>query len=537
MSTTPASTDNSAPPLERRLHARQPAGALAYLEIGADNGGIVLNLSEGGVAFCAAGPLDSQAGVTLRIQLPHSQTRIETEAQIVWVGESHRQAGACFVHTPPGARAAIRKWVCSQFSPLLALENTLGQREIVSEARRKQESVRESRKDKWLSLMAKQETAEPTHEHPPPITGTPRKNLPPPAPQEAAATIAASGSAPVLGKGAELRDETGPGAVPLPDVPRQPRTERVKLGLDAELNRQDGRSPNITVPGGPDTGSPGRPDGPKPVSFRVASIATSAPIAARTVLTVSPVTERSRARRWLAVAMLSASVSVLFFGIGIWVASLGTRDPSARNPGGSAAPVIVSSRSESASTGHKLSNVAPAAASKNRAQDAAVNLRSEKWKLPLPLPLPPISQVGPEVPSTSATEALTVVRAAAAPETSVVPAAIIPSDPASLPAATRTIAGRTLRPTDRFNPCHLTYRVEPGYPLEARQQRIEGGVKIRLDIGADGTVHGEKLISGLPQLAAAAIDAAKYWRYLPALVNGQPVESEQEIEIDFRAPN
>jgi TonB family protein len=104
------------------------------------------------------------------------------------------------------------------------------------------------------------------------------------------------------------------------------------------------------------------------------------------------------------------------------------------------------------------------------------------------------------------------------------------------PSTPRIVAGRQLRPTDRFNPCHLSYRVEPEYPTEAKQQRIEGAVKIHQMIGADGSVQSVKLLSGPPLLAPAAMDAAKYWRYLPALLNGQPVETEQDVEIDFRLP-
>jgi TonB family protein len=98
------------------------------------------------------------------------------------------------------------------------------------------------------------------------------------------------------------------------------------------------------------------------------------------------------------------------------------------------------------------------------------------------------------------------------------------------------VDGRVLRPSDRFNPCHLTYRVEPEYPLEAQQQHVEGPVKIHLTIGADGSVQSARLIGGPPALTSAAMDAAKYWRYMPALLNGEPVATEQDVEIDFRLP-
>jgi len=68
------------------------------------------------------------------------------------------------------------------------------------------------------------------------------------------------------------------------------------------------------------------------------------------------------------------------------------------------------------------------------------------------------------------------------------------------------------------------------------EQRIEGVVKIQQVVGADGKVQSVKLLSGSPMLAPAALEAARYWRYLPALLNGQPVETEQDIEIEFRLP-
>jgi len=82
----------------------------------------------------------------------------------------------------------------------------------------------------------------------------------------------------------------------------------------------------------------------------------------------------------------------------------------------------------------------------------------------------------------------------------------------------------------------LTYRVEPVYPPEAKQNGIEGTVKIHVTVDADGSVKNIKLVSGPPLLALSALDAAQYWRYMPALLNGQPIETEQDLEITFRLP-
>jgi hypothetical protein len=37
-------------------------------------------------------------------------------------------------------------------------------------------------------------------------------------------------------------------------------------------------------------------------------------------------------------------------------------------------------------------------------------------------------------------------------------------------------------------------------------------------------------------LTSAALDAAQYWRYIPALRNGEPYETEQDISINFHLP-
>jgi TonB family protein len=101
----------------------------------------------------------------------------------------------------------------------------------------------------------------------------------------------------------------------------------------------------------------------------------------------------------------------------------------------------------------------------------------------------------------------------------------------------RIVGGQVLKPSDRFNPCYLAYRVEAEYPPEAQKQQIEGVVKIRQVVGIDGKVRSVKLLTGPPLLVPAALEAARYWRYLPALLNGQPIETEQDVEIEFHLPN
>lgn len=79
----------------------------------------------------------------------------------------------------------------------------------------------------------------------------------------------------------------------------------------------------------------------------------------------------------------------------------------------------------------------------------------------------------------------------------------------------------------------LIYKVEPIYPPLARQAKIQGTVRMRAVIAKDGTVQDLEVVSGPPLLVRSAIDAAKFWRYLPTEVGGQAVEVETFIKVTF----
>jgi TonB family protein len=83
----------------------------------------------------------------------------------------------------------------------------------------------------------------------------------------------------------------------------------------------------------------------------------------------------------------------------------------------------------------------------------------------------------------------------------------------------------------------VLHRVEPDYPEQARQQQIEGPVVLDVRASRDGSIQEVKLVSGQHPLAAAAIAAVKQWRFRPRKVNGQPVEMETRVTLNFRLPH
>jgi len=79
----------------------------------------------------------------------------------------------------------------------------------------------------------------------------------------------------------------------------------------------------------------------------------------------------------------------------------------------------------------------------------------------------------------------------------------------------------------------LVRRIQPNYPPLARQARIQGTVVLHAVISKDGSIENLTLVSGHPMLAPAAIDAVKQWKYKPYLLNGEPVEVDTEVQVNF----
>lgn len=92
---------------------------------------------------------------------------------------------------------------------------------------------------------------------------------------------------------------------------------------------------------------------------------------------------------------------------------------------------------------------------------------------------------------------------------------------------------KRMRIASRIAEANLIHDVAPQYPPEAGRARIEGTVVLMAVIGADGSVKDVRVESGLPILAQAAMDAVKQWRYRPYLLDGEPVEVDSRITINF----
>jgi periplasmic protein TonB len=107
---------------------------------------------------------------------------------------------------------------------------------------------------------------------------------------------------------------------------------------------------------------------------------------------------------------------------------------------------------------------------------------------------------------------------------------IINSTPVAVP---KVATPQRVRVSQGVSAGLLVRKVNPTYPPLARQARIQGQVVLRAVISKDGSIENLTLVSGHPMLAPAAIEAVKQWKYKPYLLNGEPVEVDTEVQVNF----
>jgi protein TonB len=81
----------------------------------------------------------------------------------------------------------------------------------------------------------------------------------------------------------------------------------------------------------------------------------------------------------------------------------------------------------------------------------------------------------------------------------------------------------------------LIKRVQPTYPQSALAVHAQGAVQIEATVTKEGNVTNLKVLSGDAVLARAALDAVRQWRYKPYYLDGQPVEIQTQITVNFKA--
>jgi len=93
---------------DRRVHQRLEDGRASLVQLSGDNSGIVLNISEGGMAILSTEDLDVETLRKVRFQAPEFEHWIETSVEIAWISDSKKHAGMRFKRLRDTARTQLR---------------------------------------------------------------------------------------------------------------------------------------------------------------------------------------------------------------------------------------------------------------------------------------------------------------------------------------------------------------------------------------------------------------------------------------------
>ncbi len=637
---------------DRRGYHRLQVRSLVYVELGRSNGGLILNISEGGIAVQAAQVIAEDLFPEMRFRLPKSETWIKPTGKVVWQGKSRKEAGIQFLNLSENDRRLIHDWIHSEgLSPIPPTEED--QPKNLQEAPEQtpeniRPSVTSNSNSSELNAMFPSEKTLTSAGGP----GTYRTSLPDVRPKTANPKIFRSAGSPGLpprsstthstkthseeifaaspatnSGSAQLTDQVVseaakdtkdsekqlPAMTPL-EILRQtmtPRIERPEARNAAEKPRDKG-NPVIAVL---NTQFPTetlqherRPVAPNPIHVDVPTRGYWKPFSGYEIQPEIP----SRKRSILTSILCFAAGLGLAFLImrGSWslrnvlfqlehpsiagsansaqqsepsnepappntAAPSSPSDDSATqqlqaSPGDIPAQTVSPSASGDGATpnvssgsgqGKPESKAAPSGNEAEQHQTQGSDISSSKRQ--------PIDARGLDNTATALQNERTLD--AYAQESRKAPMASNNVSPGTVPAqapqtsgtdknrmgfpvsqGTTTAAG-TVAIRSHFNSVQnapdsdssdstlqigqLTSIRQPVYPPEAARRRIEGTVRLQAVVAENGVVETVKLLSGPPGLAASAIDAVRDWRYGQTFLDGHPIESIEDVTVEFRLAN
>lgn len=76
-------------------------------------------------------------------------------------------------------------------------------------------------------------------------------------------------------------------------------------------------------------------------------------------------------------------------------------------------------------------------------------------------------------------------------------------------------------------------KVDPVYPSEAKQNGIQGTVRLEITIDKEGHVAQLSVVDGPGELIQSAVDAVRQWVYKPTFLNGEPVSVLTTVDINY----
>jgi TonB family protein len=511
---------------DRRLCARKPVPSLVYVGMGENNGGIIVDISENGLAVASAAPLDADGFVPLRFQAPGDNHLLEMNGEIVWISESKKRAGGRFVDLSEDARNRLKRWIAPEVpdveaptEAVVAHEKTWPRLEMPDILLDQSSPAQPASPDQVIQEHAQESRFAPNAT---PMLSSAETLVAAPAPRQ---------RSPRLSDGTEHRQGAQAGDAQRRFVARTRSwgTVAAVIIVAAFISFVAGW---FTAGLGTRSGTLGRSGKTKLQTGETAKSAESSPASAVT-LVPSPVAQN-------APPPTPRSSSATVEGPGRAVSGARTdAHPNEPAPASRNTNVAVAS----------LHAVQPHVLEPGAASPPATSPRPQTERAQLPVPGSVAAQ--PKDPSVTSTPSPSanppqIARAVATTEQTALPAkpaemaevvkgsvsvSFSPYPSIRVPAALKT---QMSRQGVTLQIGKLLSRVDPVYPEEAEKQGMEGTVILHTVIGQDGTIQGVEPKSGPAPLVAAAANAVREWRYTPSSVGGQPVEAEEDITITFR---
>jgi len=116
-----------------------------------------------------------------------------------------------------------------------------------------------------------------------------------------------------------------------------------------------------------------------------------------------------------------------------------------------------------------------------------------------------------------------------------VPTAAPPPPPP--PEKPKPVTPSRIRVGGAVTAANIAKMVRPTYPPLAKQARIQGTVRFNAIIAKDGTIQNLTVVTGHPLLIPSATEAVRQWIYKPTQLNGEPVEVQTQIDVNFTLSN
>jgi protein TonB len=114
-----------------------------------------------------------------------------------------------------------------------------------------------------------------------------------------------------------------------------------------------------------------------------------------------------------------------------------------------------------------------------------------------------------------------------------VPSAAPPPPPPPPPVAKKVETPQRIRVGGNVQSAMIIRKTSPVYPQLAKSARVQGVVHLAAVIAKDGTIQELHSLGGPALLIQAAMDAVKTWVYRPTMLNGEPVQVETTIDVNF----